>query len=337
MKTKEKLLDLCKINSISGDEKNIVNQLEKELENYSGKIIKTQLNSIIFKFNTSKTKSPKIALEAHIDTIGFIVNNITEEGFLKISNLGGIDPKVLISQEVIVLGKENFVGFVFKEENDEASEEKIKLEDLLVDVNLTKEEAEKNIPIGSQILFKFNPIDLKNNQLSVRFLDNRSSVLAILLILEKIKKENLDVNLTVIFSSQEETTQGGIKTAAYLNKPDVAVSVDVSFAKSLNCKEELIGEIGAGPLIGISPILDRNLSLKLIEIAEKNKIPHQLEIMNGPTRTNADELVTTKDGVLTSLVSIPIKNMHTPTELLEIKDIENTANLIYNFICSFKK
>lgn len=337
MKMKEKLLNLCEINSISGNEENIVNYIEKELKNYSGEIVKTPLKSIVFNLNTSKNTSPKIALEAHIDTIGFVVNKITEEGFLKISNLGGIDPKVLISQEVIVLGKEKFVGFVFKEEYDENSQEKVKFEDLLVDVNLKKEEVEKNISIGDQILFKFNPINLKNDNVSVRYLDNRASVLTILLILEKIKKENLNVNLTAIFSSQEETTQVGIKTAAYQNKPDFAIAIDVSFAKSLNCDEELIGEIGSGPLIGVSPILDKNLGLKLIEIAKKNKIPHQLELMNGPTRTNADELVTTKDGVLTSLVSIPIKNMHTPTEIVNLKDIENTINLIYNFICSFNK
>ena len=327
-------LSLCEINSVSGKEDEIVKFLVEKLKKYSNEIKTTPLKSVVAKINSSKKKSPKktIALEAHIDSIGLVVTDITKEGFLKISNCGGIDPYVLTSQEVVVLGKKNISGFVFTEKN--ADEEKITMKDLLIDVNLKEKDVRENIKKGYYVVFKNKPAKLQNNRLSTRFLDNRVSVAAILLLLEKLKEKELNCEIVVFFSSLEETTQAGVKTAAFSNKPDFAIAIDVSFAESFSFKEAGIGKMGDGPLIGISPVLDENLSNKLIEIAKNNKIPHQIEPMSGRTRTDADEIATIKDGIKTALCSIPIKNMHTPTEIVEISDIENTAKLIEKLILS---
>lgn len=328
------ILDLCEINSVSGKEDEIVDFLTEKLKKYSNNIKTTALKSVIAKINTSIKNSSKmtIALEAHIDSIGLIVTKITKEGYLKIANCGGMDPYALTSQEVVVLGNKNYPGFIFTKKND--NKEKITIKDLFIDVNLTEKSAKNNIKKGDYVVFKHKPTKLQNNRLSVRFLDNRISVAAILLVLERLKQKKLNCEIIVFFSSLEETTQAGVKTAAFSNKPDIAIAVDVSFAESLNFKEAGIGKMGDGPLIGISPVLDRNLSNKLIEIAKNNKIPHQIEPMSGLTRTNADEIATIKDGIKTMLCSIPIKNMHTPTEIVEIEDVVNTTTLIEKFILS---
>lgn len=329
------LLNLCEVNSLSGNEDEIDIFLEKELKKYSKNIIKTPTKSIILKLNENENKKPKIMLEAHLDCVGMIVKSITKDGFLEILNCGGLDLKMLISKEVLVLGKKPLTGFIFK--NLDEKEKKLKIENLLVDVNLNEEKAKELINVGDSIVFKYNPVILKDDKVSVRSLDDRASIAAIFLVLEKLKEKDLNCEILVCFSSQEETTQMGAKTATFLETPDIAISVDVSFAKTLNCKEGSIGEMNKGPLIGISPILDKNLTNKLIEIAKEKNIPFQLEIMNGKTHTNADEIATTKSGVKTVLCSIPIKNMHTPIETIKISDIKNTAELIYHFIISSKE
>ncbi len=327
------LLELCKINSLSGSEDEIDIFLEEKLKKYSKNIIKTPTKSVILKLNENKT--PKIMLEAHLDCVGMVVKSITEEGFIEILNCGGLDLKMLVSREVLVLGKKPLTGFIFKNLNE--NENKLKIENLLVDVNLDEKKAKELIDVGDNIVFKYDPVILKNNKVSVRSLDDKASIAAIFLVLEKLKEKNLNCEILVCFSSQEETTQLGAKTATFLETPDIAISVDVSFAKTLNCKEGSVGEMNKGPLIGISPILDKKLTNKLIEIAKEKNIPFQLEIMNNKTQTNADKIATTKNGVKTVLCSIPIKNMHTPIETIKISDIENTAELIYNFIISNKE
>ena len=329
------LLNLCSFESVSGKEKNLTNYLYKALEKYSKNIKTTNLNSIICEIKGKKNCKLNIMLEAHIDSIGFVVEDITKEGFLKIANCGGIDLKILNSQEVIVCGKKKLEGFIFKNVEDTKNAPK-KIEDFLVDINLSKEEAEKLVSIGDIVAFKNISLMLKNDMVCTRFLDNKASVVCILKILEKLKGTDFNFNLYVVFSSLEETSQGGAITAAnFLEKIDFAISIDVSFAKTLNCEEEPIGEILKGPLIGISPILDDDLTKKMIEIAKANKTPHQFEIMNSLTHTDADSIAISKSGVKTCLISIPLKNMHTPLEIVSLKDINSTIDLIFNFINSF--
>lgn len=332
------LLNMCKINSVSQKEDTLVNFLKKELKNFSDEIKITNLKSVVAKIKNKKNSSSnsklKIALEAHIDSVGLVVEEITKDGFLKIANFKNIDPKALISKEVVVCAKKEFLGFVF---SPTTNKEKIDSNNIFVNLNLTEKKAKQNIKKGDSIVFKFNPIFLKDDKISVRFLDNKASVAAIFLALKKLKKTDFNVDLYVIFSSLEETNQKGATTAAYFKKPDILISVDVSFAKTLNTpKQNELAKMGEGPLIGISPILNKKFTQKLLKIAKEKKIPHQLEIMPGLTGTNADELLAVKDGILTCLCSIPIKNMHTQVEIVDLKDIKNTAELIYNFVVSFK-
>ena len=334
------LFGVCKIENVCDANKNITHILKKELEKYSEKIIINSNASIISKIktNTKKNKPIKIVLEAHIDCIGLMVKDITDEGFLKVQNYGGIDPKVFFSKEVVVCGKKNITGFVFKKNSDNSENEKnnvITTNDMLVDLLLEKKEVEKYVKKGDSIYFKFNPIKLQNGKVCVRFLDNRVSVFAILLILEKLKNIDVNCDIFVIFSSFEETTQLGAITANNYVDPDIAICLDTSFAKDLNKNENNIGGVmGNGPLICISPILDKDLTNCLIETAKKNDIPHQLEINNGSTHTNADALLTTKCGVKTLLLSIPIRYMHTPIESVNISDVYAAVDLMCKFICS---
>ena len=135
-----------------------------------------------------------------------------------------------------------------------------------------------------------------------------------------------------MFSSQEELGTRGAKIGAFSKGVDEFICVDVSFAYTPNCDKADCGEIGKGAMIGFSPIFDKNISKKLVNIAKKNNIPYQCEIMSGSTGTNADVISLCESGIKGALISIPEKYMHQPCEVVDVNDIESVSNLIYAYI-----
>lgn len=322
------LLDLCAIDSISGREGNINEYLKEKLKQYSNNVYVTKLNSVICEVKKPKEGAPKIVLEAHTDTVGLVASSITGDGYIKALRCGGLDFKSLIYKKVTVCSNPKLSGFIFKNGQDS--------DNIFIDVSLKPELVKKYVKEGDSIVFDYNPLALQNNRICVRYLDNRASVFVVLLVLEKLKEKNLDVGIYAMFSSLEETSQGGAVTSSYELMPDVAICVDVSFAKTPGCDNLMsLGIMGRGPMVGISPVLNKDLANKFIDVAKINNIPYQLEIMNGLTGTNADSITTTKNGIPCALLSIPLKNMHTPFEIVDLNDIHNTVDLIYNTILNF--
>ena len=196
---------------------------------------------------------------------------------------------------------------------------------------MSKEDAEKLICLGDRVTFKRNFTPLLNTQISSSVLDDRSGVASIILALEKLKDVNAKV--TVLFSSQEELGTRGAITGAYAKNVDEAISVDVSFGYSPLCKRTDCGELGKGAMVGFSPILNKEMSNALCKVAESNNIPYQKEIMGGGrTGTNADVISITEKGIKTALISIPLKYMHSPIEVVDTKDVEAVSDLISAYI-----
>ena len=206
-----------------------------------------------------------------------------------------------------------------------------KIDEIAIDVGMTKAEAEKVISLGDRVTFKRNFNELVGTQVCSNVLDDRSGVASILLAVEKLK--DVDAKITVCFSSQEEVGTRGAKTVAYGKDVDEAIVVDVSFGYTPMCKKSDCGEIGKGVMIGVAPILDSTMSHKMQEIAKAKNIPHQIEVMGGGhTGTNADVITINQCGIKTSLLSIPEKYMHSPIEIVDTKDVEATADLICEYI-----
>lgn len=316
---------------VSGFENEFAKLLKTMLSDFSQDIQITPNNSIIAKTTNGNTKQPGIILTAHLDAIGFMVSEIDDEGFLKLKPCGGINSKLASFQRVIVHGKKKLHGFTFlKKTQNEA-------EALFADVGLFKPEVESLINLGAAVDFEFEPVDFENSKICAKNLDNCAGIATILTILHKLKSEKTNHNLTIIFSSQEETTGTGIVTSAYDQNAEIAICVDVSFAKFCNCNNNSLGEMGKGPMIGISPALNLELTENLQNLAKTNNIPFQLEIMKGLTSTDADNLVKIQTGIKTCLCSIALKFMHSPVEIIDLADIEHTANLITLLIESIQK
>lgn len=328
-KTIELLKELTQTIGVSGCEENIAALLREKLSSY-GDVTVDNMNNVFCTFG----EGYHFLLDAHLDEIGLIVTDITDDGFIKFSNCGGIDARPLPAMEVSIWGREEVKGVIstLPPHLQSASDEKKipKLSELAIDTGLTKDKLEKLVSLGDRITFKRNFTPLLNDLVSASCLDDRSGVAAILMCLDELK--NLGCKVTVMFSSQEEVGTRGAKVGPYAKSVDEAISVDVSFALTPGCDKSECGELSKGAMIGFSPILDKEISRKLVDAAEKNNIPYQCEIMSGRTGTNADVISISEKGVKTALISIPEKYMHQRVEVVDTADVESVSRLICAYI-----
>ncbi len=329
MNTEELIKTLTSVSAVGGNEGEMISVLKELLSAY-GKVETDAVNNVICTFG----EGYHILLDAHMDEIGFTVTSVSDEGFLKIAPCGGIDKRMLLGAEVTVCGSKKTDGIISTlppHLQKSADEKKVPdISELAVDIGMDKESADKLVMPGSAVIFKRQFTELLNNQISSNCLDDRAGAAAILLALDKLKQ--LPVKITVLFSTQEELGTRGAKTGTYGRNADEAIAVDVSFAYTPGCNKEDCGKIGKGAMIGISPVLDRNISDALIKTAKNSGIKYQKEIMNGKTGTNADVISISENGIKCGLISIPLKYMHSPVEVVDLSDIESTAELIAAYV-----
>ena len=275
-----------------------------------------------------------ITLDAHLDQIGLFVTAVTDEGFVKVSKCGGADVRTMACHEVRILGKEPLYGVVvstpphLKTDKDDAP----KWEDVSIDVGLSAERARALIAPGDRVQLLGKPREMLNGRISSAALDDRAGIAAILRALEILKEKGIQRKLTVVFSVQEETSGGGAKTAAFQSSDETAIAIDVSFASAPGLSDTETKPMGKGTMIGLSPSLSRSVGDKLIRLAKENDIPYQLEPIGGKTGTNAEDYGFSRCGMKTGLLSVPIRNMHTSTEVCDLRDIESTARLLACYI-----
>lgn len=290
--------------------------------------------NIIGKFGTHREGLPSLVLDAHIDQIGFVVTYITDDGFIKVGNVGGIDRRLLPAQPVVVHGSRDIKGVICSvpPHLTNGGSEVLEMDDVAIDTGMTKTELEAVVSAGDSVTFNVSCRDLIGSRITGGALDDRCGVASILYALELLKDSDLAYNVTVIFSTQEEVGERGAKIGAFAADPDIALAVDVSFAYAIGEDESKCGYLGKGPMIGVSPSLSREISDGLINIAKSEDIPYQIEVMSGLTSTNADRYSVNRCGAKACTVSIPLRNMHTPVEVIDVNDVELTAKLLAGFI-----
>ncbi|MDR0984042.1 MAG: M20/M25/M40 family metallo-hydrolase [Ruminococcus sp.] len=280
--------------------------------------------------------SGPLLIDAHIDQVGFMVTYITDEGYLKIGAMSGIDPKIMPGQILKIYGNEPRFGAVISTPphlTDSDEKEKVaKISDLLVDCGFEDiEDAKQYVSKGDYVAFGGSFLELTDDNVIGKSFDDRAGVVAILYALSLLSEEEKG-KLTIVFSDGEEIGERGAKIAAFGANCESALAVDVSFGYTEGLDKARCGIMGKGPMIGISPSLSRTVSSELLEVAETKKIPYQSEVMPTLTGTNADQFSVSKTGLETCTVSIPLKNMHSPTEIVSIDDILFTGNLLYEYI-----
>lgn len=331
MNIQELIFNLCTARGVSGDENAAASVAEQYLAAFAETSVDCNGNVIAVCGNPSAEKT--ILLDAHLDQIGLIVTDINENGFVKVAACGGIDVRTL--QNEVFETKDGVRGTVccLPPHLSDGSESKAEpMSKVWLDFGMSREEVQEHLETGDTLTFSEKPAMLLNGRITSPALDNRSSVAAMIAAGELVKDAR-DYKVVILLSVQEETYGTGAATGAFAQEPDEAIVVDVSFASQPDVSGQYAGiELGKGPMIGIAPILNREMTDTLAGLAQSLDIPFQYEPLPGSTGTNADKIAVSKSGVKTALISIPERYMHTQSEVLDPADVENTARLIAAYI-----
>ncbi len=277
----------------------------------------------------------KVLLDAHLDEVGMIVTG-WEDGFLRFDTLGGIDPRVLPDREVTVLTEPPCFGVVAVKPphimQPGEADKSVPTRELRIDIGISQEEAERAVPIGTPVVYRQELLRLANGQIAGKSLDDRACFAVLLRTLELLREETLDVDLYVLGSCLEETSGAGALTATFAIAPDCAVAVDVTFARTHDGPKETGYELGKGPATGIGPNCAHWMVRRLRRVSEAEGIAWNPEVMAGETGTNGWGMQAAREGVPVALVSLPLKYMHTPLEVISAEDAEQTARLLAAFL-----
>ena len=322
---------LCALSGPSGFEEKVAQAAAELLRPLVDEVYFTRLVSVVGVRRCGRENAPRLLLDAHLDEIGFIVTG-HDEGFLRFAPLGGVDPRMLPDREVVILTEPPIYGVVAclppHIQSGEDMDKSLPIKDLFIDVGLSQEEAERRIPIGTPAAYRGGCAPLGEELLSGKALDDRAGFAVLLDVLERLNGKELGVDLYVLGSTQEETHSSGAITAAYEIAPNLCVAVDVTHGDSPDASKNETFKLGGGPVIGVGPNCARSLSGRLKELAAALDMPVQIEVMSGSSGTNAWPIQISREGVATAVVSIPERYMHTPVEVVNQTDLENTAALL---------
>jgi len=288
--------------------------------------------------------SPTIMLAGHIDEIGVMITYIDNDGFLFFTGVGGWDAQVLVGQRVRLLGKTGDVtGVIGKrpihllkgEERDRAS----KIDDLWIDIGAANgAEAQTRVRVGSVGVIDGPIHELPNRRLVSRGLDNRIGAFAVLEALRLLAEDRPQATVAAVATSQEEVGDFvGARTAAWSFEPHAAIVVDVTHATDQpdsNKKRHGDVRLGGGPVIERGSSNSPVIYDMLLEIAEREGIPYSVAASPSYTGTDADAIHLSRGGVATAVISVPTRYMHSPSEMIQLDDVENTARLIAAFVRS---
>ena len=334
---KQLLEKLSNASGVSGFEDEVRNLMMEELKGHVDDLEVDNMGNLIATKN-GKPDGKKVMLAAHMDEIGLMVRYIDKEGFIKFSKLGGINDQMLLNQEVYIhTNGEKILGVVGSKppHRMKAAEKKkpVQYENMFIDIGASsKEDAEEMVNVGDPITIKQKFAELKNDLVMGNAMDNR---VGCAIMVEVMKRARSDATIYGVGTVQEEVGLKGARTAAYRINPDMALALDVTISGDHpGMKEEdAPAKAGKGPCIILTDASGRGIITHpqvkelLIQVADEEEIPYQLEVSEGGT-TDATAIHLTREGIPTGVISPPSRYIHTPVSVVNIQDVENAVKLI---------
>jgi endoglucanase len=285
--------------------------------------------------------APLLAVVGHIDEIGLVVTHIDEKGFIWFAPIGGWDPQILVGQRVEVRARDGAVpGVVGRKPihllDPDQRQKVVELKGLHIDIGAAdREETAAMVRIGDPVVVDAEPQPVAGERLVSRAMDNRLGAYVALEALRRChERGSLRGSFAAIAAVQEEIGLFGARTSAFEVRPDLAVAVDVTHATDApGIDEKEVGShpLGSGPAIGRGSTLSPKVFELLVEAAEEAGIEHTVDASGRGTSTDADAIQISRSGIPTGLVSIPLRYMHSPVELVDLRDVEATVELIAAF------
>jgi len=291
---------------------------------------------------------PRIMFAGHCDQLGLMVQYIDDEGFLFVNSIGGHDPIVLVGQDVVAWGPKGPIPGVMARKpvhllahDDNELKKAPKVSDLWVDLGAKdKKEAETLVSIGDPITWDLRMTEMRNELAAAPGFDDKTGAWVVMETLRLLSRRELDAAVFAVSTVQEEIGLRGATTSAFGIDPQVGIAVDVTFATDHPSMEKKItGEVnlGKGPVIYRGPNINPRVFDLLHGTANSKKIPHQLAGVAKATGTDANAMQLSRAGVATGLVSVPNRYMHSPVEVVSLKDLTNCARLLAEFALSVTK
>ena len=278
---------------------------------------------------------PSILLATHMDAVGMLVTSV-EDGWIRVMQIGGLDMRILPGQLVKVHGQRDLPGILqmipdrLQKKSRAGSPPEIT--DLFIDVGLGAREVKRLVKLGDLVSFAQTPIEITGEVIAGHSLDNRASVAALTICLDELRKVELDWDLWAVATVQEETGLLGAKTSSFELYPDIAVAIDVTFAKGPGSNDHRSFPMGKGPTIGIGANIHPALVEKFKATAEEMDLPFAIETMPRSSGTDGMGMQGTAEGIPVMVIGIPLRYMHTPLEMVALKDIQRAGRLLARFI-----
>ncbi len=334
------LKSLISVSGLSAYEGPVARLIEETWKPLADEVSVGRLGSLHgLKKGRAKNPRSSIMIATHMDAIGLIVTQVAD-GFIHLEAIGGIDPRILPGTPVIVHGKQDLPGVVvmppMKTLPEDERDGAIGLPHLLADVGLLPSKVAGLVRVGDLVSFDTQPLDLAGETLSGHSLDNRASVAALTVCLQELRGKSHDWDVWTVATSQEEVTLGGAATSAFDLHPDLAVVVDVTFGKGPGANGWETFPLGKGPTLGWGANLHPFLYKKFNELADRLEIPVTLELVPLHSGTDAYSVQVAREGIPTMLLEIPMRYMHTPVEIIAIKDVQRVGRLLSEFISGLK-
>ncbi len=339
------LKSIISVPGLSGYEAPVAVLIEQKWTPLVDRVTRSRLGSLhALKAGSASEKNPRpsIMIATHMDAIGLMVSRIVD-GFLYVTELGGIDPRVLPGTPVTVhasKGGDLYGVVVMPPANllpDGDPHAAVALNHLFIETGLTPGEVSKRVSVGDIVSFNTEPVEISGGCVSGHSLDNRSSVAALTVCLEELQSKSHSWDVWALASVQEETTYGGAFTSAFEIRPRMAIVVDVTFGKGTGATDHTAFPLGKGVTLGIGASMHPFLHKRLKEVAERVEIPVVSEAMASYSSTDADAIQLTGAGIPTMVIGIPLRYMHTPVEMIAIKDVQRVGRLLAEFIASLEE
>jgi endoglucanase len=334
----EKLLkDLLEAGGISGYEEAVASLISAELKKYTQNVTTDNFGNVTAVIGAGKKK---IMVASHMDEIGMVVKYVNDKGFIYFVKVGGITDSVLPGQRVKILSKSGAItGIVGTKPPhlmaDAERKKTVPYTDMFIDIGKTsREEVLKIVEIGDQIIFEENAGVLSDDIYFGKAADNRISCYALIKIAEKLSKMKLDAEVHLVATAQEEVGLKGGKTSSFRINPDFALIVDTTVAGDVPGIDEKTASLKLGKGVAITmleasgrgTIVGSKVRKIMFDSARENNIPHQIDIVDGGM-TDGAIVYTSREGVLTGILSIPVRYLHAPSGVFNIKDVESAVEL----------
>ncbi len=284
--------------------------------------------------------APTVMLAGHVDEIGLMVHYIDDDGYLFVRAVGGWDPSVLVGQRIEVLAADGPIPGVVgrkaihlmgQEDRDKA----VKLKELWVDVGAADgDEARSRVSVGDVAVIRSDTLDLGEHVIAARSIDDRAGAAVALEALRRAGEKGVSVRPVAVATAQEEISLrsgGGARTSSYGLAPHAAIVIDVTHATDhphMDKKEHGDVRLGAGPVLSRGAVINHRLLAVMSAAAERADISIQWQASPSSTGTDADSIFTSRTGVATAVVSLPNRYMHSPNQLVDLRDLDAAAELI---------